>query len=428
MLYNQAHKYIKKDDKIVADPHWVMGDRGIPDVLNPGKWHAGYGKRYQETYDYTDPGFKQHWAEVNKTLNDSGVQGVFYDYPDRAFAKRGGMEDRVATATYAYRQMYRIAREQQGKNAYLQERLGPGSDATLDFVSSVRTAGDTNIINPKLLNQVAVRWYKNRRLTNYDMDGKALLRYGHGEETHEIDPVLRRAILTLSYTVSGRLLLTESFRLFSEEVLHDLSRVFPFHATPLTARPLDAFINGMPTVFDFPISPDWHQVVLYSGSDDAESFAVPISGDTAFGALGLDADRQYYLYDFWNDRFAGKVPGHASIKQSLCAGEARMLSVHAVQERPQWISTDRHVMQGYVDLVEKPQWDASAQSLCAVSDVIENEPYRVVIALNGYRPLKAQADGASAVITVRQDNPNLANLKIESDANKRVSWSVTFGR
>jgi len=428
MLYNQAHKYIKKDGKIIADPHWVMGDRGIPDVLNPGKWHAGYGKRYQEAYDYTDPGFVRHWAEVNKALKDGGVQGVFYDYPDRAFAKRGGMEDRYATATYAYRQMYRIARAQQGKQAYLQERLGPGSDATLDFVSSVRTAGDTNVINPKLLNQVAVRWYKNRRLTQYDMDGKALLRYGHGKNTHEIGPVLRRAILTLSYTVSARLLLTESFRLFSEEVLHDLSRVFPFHATPLSARPLDAFVNSIPTVFDFPISADWHQLVLYGGPDHVNPFDVPLSGDTAFGALGLDAEREYYVYDFWNERFVGKLPGKASIQQSLSAGEARMLSVHAVQAHPQWLSTDRHVMQGYWDLVQKPQWNTSTGTLHAVSKVIENEPYGIVIALNGYRPVKAEAQGARARISVRQDNARLAELVIESDSNGQVSWSVSFAR
>ena len=428
MLYNQSHKYIKKNGKIVAEPHWVMGDRGIPDVLNPGKWHAGYGKRYQEAFDYTDPGFVKHWTKVNKNLKDGGVQGVFYDYPDRAFAKRGGMEDRYATATYAYRNMYRIAREQQGENAYLQERIGPGSDATLDYVSSVRTAGDTNVINPKLLNQVAVRWYKNRRLTNYDMDGKALLKYGHGKNVREIDPVLRRAILTLSYTVSGRLLLTESFRLFSDEVLHDLSRVYPFHATTLTARPLDAFINSIPTVFDFPISADWHQVVLYNGPKDGREFEIQISGDTAFGAMGLDAGRQYYIYDFWNDRFVGKVSGGASIEQSVAAGEARMLSVHAVENNPQWISTDRHIMQGYVDMVKKPEWNFAENTLSGTSSVIGGEPYRITLALNGYSLKKVAVNGATAEITIRPDNKNLADVVLKVKENQDVLWKITFSK
>ena len=105
-----------------------------------------------------------------------------------------------------------------------------------------------------------------------------------------------------------------------------------------------------------------------------------------------------------------------------------MLSIHAVASGPQWISTDRHVMQGYVDLIKKPQWDASARSLRAVSDVIENEPCRVVIALNGYRPLKARADGARAAVSVRRDNANLAELMIEHNANGRINWCVTFAR
>jgi hypothetical protein len=211
-------------------------------------------------------------------------------------------------------------------------------------------------------------------------------------------------------------------------VLHDLSRVFPFHASPLTARPLDAFVKSIPTIFDFPISSDWHQLVLYGGPDHADPFDVPLSGDSAFGALGLEAHRQYYVYDFWNERFVGKLPGKASIQQSLSAGEARMLSVHAVQAHPQWLSTDRHVMQGYVDLVKKPQWNASTETLQAVSKVIENEPYGIVIALNGYRPVRVQAEGARTRMSVRQDNPKLADLVIESGSNQLVNWSVSFAR
>ena len=428
MLYNQSNKYIKKDGNIVSDPHWVMGKRGIPDVLNPGKWHPGYGKLFQETYDYTDPDFLKHWTEVNRNLKTGGVQGVFYDYPDRAFAKRGGFEDRYATATHAYRNVFRIARRQQGKNAYLQERIGPGSDATLEFVSSVRTAGDTNRISPRLVNQVAMRWYKNRRLTNYDMDGKALIQSGHGKNIHKIDDVQRRAILTLSYTVSGRLLLTESFRLFSDEVLGDLSRLYPFHATTLTARPLDAFIRSQPTVFDFPISSSWHQIVLYGDPDNDREFEIPISGDTAFGAMGLHTDRQYYIYDFWNDRFVGTVSGNASIEQTVAAGEARMLSVHAVQNHPQWISTGRHLMQGYVDLVKKPEWNVAENTLSGTSSVIGGEPYRITLALNGYSPKKVTANGAIADITIRTDNKNLADLVLKVKETQEVPWKIAYSK
>ena len=365
---------------------------------------------------------------MNGNLKDGGVQGVFYDYPRRAFPMRGGMEDRYSTATHAYRNVFQIARQQLGKGAYLQERIGPGSDATLEFVSSVRTAGDNNTINPARINQVAVRWYKNRRLTNYDLDGKAILRSGHGANIHQIETVERRAILTLSYTVSGRLLLTESFRLFPDEVLNDLSRVYPFHATPLTARPLDAFIHDMQTVFDFPISPDWHQVVLYGSADAEKEFKIPVSGDTALGALGLDAGRDYYVYDFWNDRFVGKINGSDAIEESVQPTEARMISIHAAEDNPQWISTDRHIMQGYVDLVKIPRWNEDAKTLCGTSSVIGGEAYRVTLALNGYTPQKVTASGAGVNIKIRSDHHNLADVVLEAKENRDVTWQVAFDK
>jgi hypothetical protein len=418
MLYNRSDKYILKNGKIIPDTHPIMGDKGVD-----GK--PGYGKLFQEPYDYTDNSFAKHWRNVNTNLNDGGMKGVFYDYPSRALAIRGGMEDRYATALSAYTDIFRIAREEMGDQAYLQERLGIGSDATLGYVSSVRTAGDNNVISSGDLTKVALRWYKNRRLTNYDMDGKALLSYG-ARQQNKISDLQRKAILTLSYATTGRLLLTESFRLFPKEVLHDLSRVFPFHTTPLSARPLDAFIRENTSIFDFPISEEWHQLVLYNDIENSRQFDIELSGNTAFGSLGLNAKKEYYIYDFWNDNFVGKVNGKDILKQNLPKGEARMLSIHAVKNHPQWISTDRHVMQGYVDLVMKPEWHDTKKSLSGTSSLIAKEEYRITFALNGFNPKKVNIKGAESSITIRKDNPALADLVLKADKNRNLDWEINF--
>ena len=344
------------------------------------------------------------------------------------------MEDRTSTATAAYRTIYRVAREELGPEAYLQERMGPGSDATLEFVSSVRNASDNNVLHPKVLERSALRWYKNRRLTNYDMDGKALLATGKNN-ANKLTQLQRRAVMTMSYTVSGRLLLTESFRLFDQQVLHDLSRIFPFHATTLSARPLDAFVTAeppaaanrkpslaCPTVFDFEISKEWHQLVLYG----KQAFSVPLSGDTALGALGLDAECDYHVYDFWNDAYVGKLSGDSTLQQQLEPGEARMLAIHAVQKHPQWISTDRHVMQGYVDLVKKPVWNESTRTLSGTAAVVGGEPYRITIARNGATAVSAEASNAEATLATRNNHPELIELVLESDENREVEFTVKF--
>lgn len=526
MLYNQVQKLILKDGQIVYDPHPLMGNGFIRNYSDPSKPIPGYGKLWAESYDYTDPEFLAHWREVNRNLFKAGVQGVFYDYPTRAFPERGGLEDRYATALQAYRMLFRVAREELGPDAYLQERLGIGSDATLEFVSSVRTTGDTNKMRPDLAGINAMRWYKNRRLTNYDADGKAILELIRGDDARKLSQTERRAVLTVSYAVTGRLLLTESFRRFDDDVIFDLSRVFPFHATPLSARPVDAFctekaikvgegemliiahvgillhrkekpsgisaesqiigewgivdgpIQGsvifkadgtwgspwpewhgswalennalkmvpkgtnshliqvvrrpfsgkikvnpsLPKVYDFAISEDWHQVVLWG----KKKFSIPFSGVVTAGALGLDPTGDYYVYDFWNDAFVGRYDGTSMLEQELKDAEARMLSIHKVQKKPQWISTDRHIMQGYVDLIQKPVWDSENRTLSGISSVIGGEPYRVTIALNGYEAESCQVKGGAKGKLHKRDKLGLVDLVIEADRNTDVKWSVVF--
>ena len=58
----------------------------------------------------------------------------------------------------------------------------------------------------------------------------------------------------------------------------------------------------------------------------------------------IKAEAVRYVYDFWNESFVGVFPGNARLEQNLRPGEARMLSVHEVEPRPQFLSTSRHVM------------------------------------------------------------------------------------
>ena len=116
-----------------------------------------------------------------------------------------------------------------------------------------------------------------------------------------------------------------------------------------------------------------------------------MAGDTASGCLGLDAAKQYYVYDFWNDTLVGKYPGSKRFEQTLRPGEARMMSIHEAVAHPQFLSTDRHLMQGLIDL-PGCDWDAEKHQLRGVANVVGGEAYRVIVATNGYRPVAATVD------------------------------------
>ena len=236
----------------------------------------------------------------------------------------------------------------------------------------------------------------------------------------------------MSYTVTGRLLLTESFSRFNKEVLYDLSRIYPFHSTTLSPRPVDAFVHDVPNIYDFAISRGWHQVVLYNESETSKDIAIPLSGENISGGLGLSSDKQYYLYDFWNNRFAGLYNGSTSVSQSLDGGEARVISIHEKVDHPQFISTNRHMMQGYVDMVEKPVWSTQKMELTGISSIIAGEPYSIIIALNGYSTESAFADHAECEFELLDASAHLdvsaqlARITIHSDKTENIAWSVKF--
>jgi hypothetical protein len=392
-------------------------------------------------YDYTDPGFIRHVREVWENLRLAGIQGVKFDYPDLPFTGwpvRGGMRDPYATTAMHYRNVFRLAKEGLGPDCYLHERaLDRGSDVTLGLVTSQRTEGDTDKLDPAMVSRVGLRWYKNRVVLNYDMDGK--------NPFHAV-PANRdgqRAMLTMSYVAAGTLMIVPSFGRMTDEQIHDLSRLYPFHANRQSARPVDAFTRSQPQLYDFRVSPAWHQLTFYNTDAGHEAtIGVELSGDTAFGALGLNAAKRYYVYDFWNDRLIGKVPGGKRFEQALRPGEARMMAVREAVDHPQLLATDRHVMQGYVDVLGC-EWNAARRQLQGVSTVVGAEPYRLIVATNGKKAAGAAVDDAiersvatshagpaKGPTTVRlrmlSGDAGLVELTITRPENGPVAWNIAF--
>ena len=300
-----------------------------------------------------------------------------------------------------------------------------GSDITLGVVTSQRTQGDNNILIPKAVRSAGLRWYKNRSVVNYDMDGKALLVKGNRQET-PVTREERRTILTMSYAVTGRLLLTESFSRFNEEVLHDLSRIYPFHSTDLSPRPVDAFIHEIPGIYDFSISPSWHQLILYNENDqEVKQISIPMSGTNIEGGLALNEGERYYIYDFWNNEYRGLIGGNETLYQELRKGEARVLAVHRKLDHPQFIATDRHILQGYVDMAEKPSWNNEEMTLTGVSSIIANEPYTITIALNGYTVKNTSSDDCQCNYEIIGDG-SLAKVILQAENNQNAEWRIEF--
>jgi len=373
------------------------------------------------TFDYTDPSFQKHVLATWRRLKKDGMQGIKFDYPETGWRPEGGFENKYATTAFAYREVFRLCREGLGPDAFLHERnLGetgrPLLDVTAGLVDMQRVWGDSNEYVPEMVSTCGLRWYKNRVVFNYYPDSKAV---------HNRTPEVCKSLLTMVFLTSGRLELATSFRLFNQEMLRDVTRIYPLYREPRSARPLDAFCGGAnPKVYDLELTPEWHQVALFNPDKaNAAPVSVALSGEHVAGAIGLDAAASYYVYDFWSDTLVGKFPGTAKVERQLGPTHCAMLSIRKVQTDPQVLSTDRHVLQGWVDLANV-KWDGKEHCLSGVARVIGGEPFKIVVAGNGRTATGATATGGTARLEKHPDE--LAQIILERPDNGEVSWKLNY--
>jgi hypothetical protein len=280
-----------------------------------------------------------------------------------------------------------------------------------------RVWGDSNEYVPGMVTTCGLRWYKNRVAFSYYPDSKAV---------HNRTPKVRQSLLTMIFLTSGRLELATSFRLFTPEILHDVTRIYPLYREPRSARPLDAFTGqANPRVYDLELTPDWHQVALFNpDTASAGPISVALSGEHVAGAIGLDPAASYYAYEFWSDSLVGKFSGTAKIEKVLGPTHCAMLSIRKVQPNPQVLSTNRHLLQGWVDLANV-KWDSKGRILSGVAKVIGDEPFKIVVAGNGSTATRVTASGAKAKLS-KHPADGLVQIILERPDNGEVVWQISF--
>ena len=405
------------NDFALAHPEWMLNN-DITRLHAEHRHHMPFVK-----YDFTDPGFQAHTLAMWKRMGEGGLEGIKFDYPESAWCKDGGFEDKSHTTTTAYRKVFELAREGLGPKAYIHERnLGeygtPCLDVTAGIIDLQRVWGDSSHFEPEMASRMGLRWYKNRSVFGYYPDGKSF---------RNMDTDARRTMLSVIGLISGRMELGTSFGRMTPEEQHDLTRLFPILPGTQSFRPVDMLVEGRndPSAYVYRVDPAWSQIILCNNKDTAETITAPISGDQAdTGSLGLDPAGSYYLFDFWNDQFLGEFKGTESISRPLNPQQTLTYSLHRKLDRPQILSTNRHIMQGLLDLADV-KWDAETLTLSGVAKVAGGEAFVITMAGNGYGPASAKASvGMTGTSTAENGTSRLTLFSNETNAD--VKWSVTW--
>ena len=405
------------NDFAAARPEWMLGN----DVSLIHHSHNHH--RPLVRYDYSDPGFREHCLGVWRRLRDAGLKGVKFDYPETAWASGGGFDDESFTTTSAYRELFRLCREGLGEDAFLHERnLGghtheeaPRLDVTAGIVDIQRVWGDASHFEPEMASRMGLRWYKSRSAFLYYPDGKSFLVKGE-----DLSAYRRRAFITLIAFLSGRLEIGTSIGSMTDEMLRDLTRVYPVFGGGRSPRPVDMLVGGgHPSVYVYEVAEGWSQVLLVNNDPEGRrAVSAPLSGCQAdTGSIGLDPEGRYHAFDFWADEYLGVLEGTGELSRELMGGEVAMVSVRRAEAHPQIVSTNRHIMQGMVECRDVA-WSPEDRTLSGTVDVVGGEPFILTIATNGMKA--ASCEGADLC----GRDGGLVELVFESDENASVSFRL----
>lgn len=160
---------------------------------------------------------------------------------------------------------------------------------------------------------------------------------------------------------------------------------------------------------------EWDVVALFNWSDEETII------ETTLQELGLN-EGEYVAYEFWTNTFLGTSPSGFSM--NVPARAVRLLAVHKTQNRPQFLSSDRHVSQGGVDLVDM-KYDETSKTLRATFNLIEgNATVARFYVPEGYALKDVKCDDATVEIATatEQDGKIVAvTLTSASTGNREIA-------
>lgn len=172
---------------------------------------------------------------------------------------------------------------------------------------------------------------------------------------------------------------------------------------------------------------NWDVVALFNWSDEETTVGFDLS------EIGIDAaeSEKYVVYEFWTETFLGE--SGSRFETVVPARAVRLLSVAKKSGVPQFLSSDRHVTQGAVDLLDS-RWDAEKNSLAQTLRLVgEHATTCRYFVPNGFRFVGVRSvSGDAAFETALDDAPGadgkLLRVSAKSPKSEDAAFELTFER
>jgi len=140
--------------------------------------------------------------------------------------------------------------------------------------------------------------------------------------------------------------------------------------------------------------------------------------------LWLDENQEYLAYDFWKERFHGEVKGELRVK--VAPASVTLLALHKKRGVPQVVSTDRHVLQGALEL-EQVTWHEATKTLDGTSTGPIGTAHNLAVYIPEPHPwfqggpfLNHDYPGFS----LRMLDEHILRVRVRFEKSDRVQWEV----
>lgn len=402
---------LDRDGKIAREhPEWVGRDiAGAPKRAEDREGRGGVA------LDPTHPEALEWLRQLFRTVaHDWGYEMIKLDFVEWSVLAIERYHDPSVGRAGAYRRGLEAIREEVGEDRHILD-CGPVTAAGL--CDSWRTEFDFDELTWRQYTQepysnvhgIANRYYFHGHLWANDPDhlGLTLLTESQG-----------RAVASLMALSGGTLISGDPLYALSEAKLEILRKVLP--AWGRGARPVDLFENGTPAVFHLPVDRpfgSWHVVGLFNWTLDSWTRKT-----VELARLGIDGAHAHVAHEFWTQRPVEVRQGAISV--DLPPASCAVLAIRSAQDQPQVLGTDRHVLQGAVELAHL-EWDAASRRLTGeLNAVAGSRPTLTFRVPRGLTPVQATIDGTSAPVGGLVDG--LLRLCVPAAVTGPQQWTVGF--
>ena len=406
-------------------PEWLLKS---PDghLQRIGNWENNeppadeFPKRYG--LDITHPeAAKWLYDLIDTIVNEWGYEMIKIDFVAWSVLAAKRFYDPTVSAAQVYRIGMEMMRKAAGDQCHILE-CGPGA-ITVGLIDSMRLEADVYYgfadaaWNTYFLHEAssasaaAKRYYFHKRTWINDVDHVCLDLLNNQQS---------EAAATLIALSGGNMFSGDRLIQLDASKLEVLKKIIPSFGE--AAIPVDLFNAGKTPAFVMKIKKpfaEWTVAGFFNTSLDQ-----PVEMDLPVESLWLKPGITYLGFDFWKSRFIGEMTDR--LKFTVQPGSVALISLHEKSGKPQFISTDRHVSQGGVEL-ENVSWNQDTKILTGISTGPRNTSHNVFVYLPGEHPWTWGGNARYrdyGSYSLKLAGRNIVRVYVRFDKSDHVSWEI----